>query len=312
MSRARVLPSIVLLLVLLVPAGVAAAQTFDPRILVVPPSDLGAGWYVSDSSFEGDQNAYMYRVAYQRPYSPPLYPALVTISLALTPNESAAAAQAEHWAGTVRSSIPDAALECLPVGDLGDGPAFTCTGEEGAGTLTVTYHIFRVGRMSVGTGFLGPEDERRNVTSAAGALARLQQDRLRELLPPETPPPPYCNRGQTPRFQFGFAALKAAIGAPMGEPVECEHTEVATGDAHQRTTTGLSFYRKNTNTPTFTNGFEHWALTPRGLVYWTGDSIDPPPEARPVGSQPARPPLLVDTSRELRPAWELLHTRRGR
>jgi hypothetical protein len=35
------------------------------------------------------------------------------------------------------------------------------------------------------------------------------------------------------------------------------------------------------NTPTFTTGFEHWALTAVGVVYWTGDSIDPPDSAQP-------------------------------
>ncbi len=63
----------------------------------------------------------------------------------------------------------------------------------------------------------------------------------------------------------------------MGTPVECEHTNPVNGDSLQQTTTGLAFYRKSTNTPTFTNGSEHWALTPTGTVYWTGGSIDPPP-----------------------------------
>ena len=45
-----------------------------------------------------------------------------------------------------------------------------------------------------------------------------------------------------------------------------------TGDSHQQTSSGLSFYRKRTNTPTFTNGSEHWALTRDGLVTWTGSS----------------------------------------
>jgi hypothetical protein len=41
----------------------------------------------------------------------------------------------------------------------------------------------------------------------------------------------------------------------------------------------LGFYRQHTNTPTFTTGFEHWGMTPTGMLYWTGDSIDPPPNA---------------------------------
>lgn len=102
---------------------------------------------------------------------------------------------------------------------------------------------------------------------------------------------PFCAPGQAPQFVFGFKALSDELGEIMGEPLECEHAEAATGDAHQQTSKGLSFYRKSTNTPTFTNGWEHWALTAEGLVYWTGSSIDPPgtvfPEPLPVA--PPRP-----------------------
>lgn len=87
---------------------------------------------------------------------------------------------------------------------------------------------------------------------------------------------PYCAPGQEPVYVFGFKALHDRLGERMGDPLECEHTEASTGDAHQQTTTGLAFYRKSTNTPTFTNGWDHWALTGSGLVYWTGSSIDPP------------------------------------
>jgi hypothetical protein len=87
---------------------------------------------------------------------------------------------------------------------------------------------------------------------------------------------PFCNSGQSPAFVFGFKDLRDAVGDAMGNPTECEHAEATTGDSHQATTSGLSFYRKRTNTPTFTNGFDHWALTKDGLVTWTGSSIDPP------------------------------------
>ena len=49
-----------------------------------------------------------------------------------------------------------------------------------------------------------------------------------------------------------------------------------TGDMHQQTTKGLAFWRKGTNTATFTNGSEHWGNTPRGWVEWSGTSVDPP------------------------------------
>src|SRR5262249_36337290 len=53
-----------------------------------------------------------------------------------------------------------------------------------------------------------------------------------------------------------------------------------TGDVHQTTTTGLAFWRKSTNTPTFTNGWEHWAHSSRGWLCWTGQSIDPTGDAQ--------------------------------
>ena len=90
---------------------------------------------------------------------------------------------------------------------------------------------------------------------------------------------PFCRPGESPAFQFGFAALKAELGPIMGEPTECAHPNSANGDVLQHTTTGLSFWRKATNTPTFTDGYRHWGLTPGGMVFWTGDSIDPPAAA---------------------------------
>ncbi|HEV7665154.1 MAG TPA: hypothetical protein VGQ62_16605 [Chloroflexota bacterium] len=95
-----------------------------------------------------------------------------------------------------------------------------------------------------------------------------------------------CAPGQAPRFVFGFADLKAQLAAAMGEPMTCEFADPnGTGDVHQRTTTGLAFWRKSTNTPTFTNGFDHWAHTPNGWVAWTGNAIDPPN---------AYPPLVIE------------------
>jgi hypothetical protein len=99
-----------------------------------------------------------------------------------------------------------------------------------------------------------------------------------------------CTAGQAPRFVFGFADLKAHIGEPMGSPVTCEFSDPnGTGDVHQRTTTGLAFWRKSTNTPTFTNGFEHWAITAVGSVTWTGSSIDPPAQVN------AYPAIVTDS-----------------
>jgi hypothetical protein len=81
---------------------------------------------------------------------------------------------------------------------------------------------------------------------------------------------PGCPAGEAPSFALGFADLRAHVGAAMGDPVECEHVEPGAGDSYQRTTTGLALYRHDTNTPMFTNGREHWALTPEGMAHWSG------------------------------------------
>src|SRR5688572_21391956 len=91
---------------------------------------------------------------------------------------------------------------------------------------------------------------------------------------------PYCSPGTSPQFAHGFAALKDALGPVMGEPIECEHNDGDSGDILQQTTTGLAFWRKSTNTPTFTDGYRHWAITTGGVVAWIGSSIDPPTTAQ--------------------------------
>jgi hypothetical protein len=79
-----------------------------------------------------------------------------------------------------------------------------------------------------------------------------------------------CPPGRAPSFLSGFASLQTNLGSSMGEPTECEHVDPVSGDTFQRTTTGLALYRRDTNTPMFTNGREHWALTSDGLVHWSG------------------------------------------
>ncbi|MFN8526805.1 MAG: hypothetical protein U0821_27190 [Chloroflexota bacterium] len=86
----------------------------------------------------------------------------------------------------------------------------------------------------------------------------------------------FCPEGASPRFVLGFASMKAQLGAFMGDPVECEHPNDANGDVLQHTSTGLAFWRKSTNTPTFTDGYVHLGLVETGWVVWLGDSIDPP------------------------------------
>jgi hypothetical protein len=87
---------------------------------------------------------------------------------------------------------------------------------------------------------------------------------------------PFCGPGQAPRFVLGFAALQAALGETMGEPLECEHARPEDGRTLQRTTTGLAVYDDRTGRAAFTDGWRSWALTPGGLVAWEGGG--PPPE----------------------------------
>jgi hypothetical protein len=86
----------------------------------------------------------------------------------------------------------------------------------------------------------------------------------------------------SPRFVHGAASLKAALGARMGDATECERLVDSAGNTEQKTTTGLFYYRASSNTVAFTNGFDHWALTARGLVHWSGDDVEPPPNAQPA------------------------------
>jgi hypothetical protein len=87
---------------------------------------------------------------------------------------------------------------------------------------------------------------------------------------------PFCPAGTAPAFSFGFSALSDTLGTMMGDPTECDHGDPTTGDTYQQTAKGLAIYRRATNTPLFTNGTDHWALTDAGVVQWSGDGLDPP------------------------------------
>jgi hypothetical protein len=87
---------------------------------------------------------------------------------------------------------------------------------------------------------------------------------------------PFCPAGSQSRFVLGIAALHDHLGTIMGEPVECEHVDPASGDTIQHTTTGLAYYRPAINTAVFTNGEAHWALSNDALVLWRSASVVPP------------------------------------
>ena len=128
----------------------------------------------------------------------------------------------------------------------------------------------------VNGGWVQISDLRADVAPASFVTPPPWRPRIAPAPAPAPPSAPHCALGQAPEFLFGFAFLKSLLGDRMGRPLECEHANPENGDTLQQTTTGLSFYRKRTNTPTFTDGWNHWAWTVDGLVTWTGHSIDPP------------------------------------
>jgi hypothetical protein len=87
---------------------------------------------------------------------------------------------------------------------------------------------------------------------------------------------PFCPAGQPAQFVLGLGQLKQRLGARMGDPVECQHSDPAGGDLLQHTTTGLAYVRSSTGAPTFANGWEHYALTGDQLVLWRNSAVDPP------------------------------------
>jgi hypothetical protein len=106
------------------------------------------------------------------------------------------------------------------------------------------------------------------------SLVSLPRQQLWTIAGP--PHAPWCLPDQSPKFEFGFAALDQATNGAMGTPTECEHgVSMSSSDTTQKTTTGVASYAWCTNTPSFSSGDEHWVLTADGLEHWTG-SPDPP------------------------------------
>jgi hypothetical protein len=85
----------------------------------------------------------------------------------------------------------------------------------------------------------------------------------------------YCGPGQTLAFDGRLLELKQRLGDTMGVPVECAHAGSAASDTIEQTTTGLAEFNQQTGTASFTDGWRHWAVTPRGFVAWEGQSEPP-------------------------------------
>lgn len=78
--------------------------------------------------------------------------------------------------------------------------------------------------------------------------------------PPPPPPPPQC------QIVLGFADLRARIGPEIvGDCLEDEHVDPASGDTHQRTSHGLLVWRRVDRVLAYTDGTQTWLFGPRGL-----------------------------------------------
>lgn len=68
------------------------------------------------------------------------------------------------------------------------------------------------------------------------------------------------------KFVHGFADAKSAVPDVIGDCIENERTEAATGDTHQRTTRGLLVWRKADGLIAFTDGHRTWVRGPDGIL----------------------------------------------
>jgi hypothetical protein len=144
-----------------------------------------------------------------------------------------------------------------------------------AGVVTAWWAGHKIGMdlssLTNAASILGLSDTGRFSHGAVGYIANPAQAQFEQAVAA-----PYCSAGKSPTFAVGLSGLKQHLGDAMGVPLECEHPISATGDTVQRTSTGLAAYSKLTNTVSFTDGWRHWAITPRGLASWEGPESDPP------------------------------------
>jgi thermitase len=107
---------------------------------------------------------------------------------------------------------------------------------------------------------------------------------------------------QACQFTLGFATLRGLVGSEVvGECLENELHDAASGDAVQMTTSGLLVWRKLDNWTAFTDGQHTWLNGPNGVeertnaerFAWEGDvsplTLAPPPQVVVVSPPPVRP-----------------------
>lgn len=285
-----------------------AAQQPNPRTLALTAADLGDGWSVlRDRTYAPISGFELYEVRFIKDKDTPASRVAI-FSTGYIANVAGTESLVRDMLGYLERN--GETIRSVQDRGFGDGRAFQSNYAR-AGSYWVTY-MFRVQTLFALVELVGPEASEGALKTQAEAFARKQEQKLWSIAQPgsvatpapsappapaPTAPPapvatpvpapapapaqaaaPYCQPGERPAFLFGFAALREQLGPRMGDPTSCNYGDPkGSGDTLQNTTAGLAFYRRSTNTPTFTNGFEHWALTASGMVYWTGDSIDPPP-----------------------------------
>jgi len=67
------------------------------------------------------------------------------------------------------------------------------------------------------------------------------------------------------QFVLGFGAFADHLPRVMGQCLDDEQHDLASGDALQHTTTGLLVWRKADNFTAFTDGFHTWVAGPNGI-----------------------------------------------
>jgi hypothetical protein len=115
-------------------------------------------------------------------------------------------------------------------------------------------------------------------------------------------------------FVLGFAVLRDRLPATVGVCLEEQQTDVANGDAYQRTTGGMLVWRKADNWTAFTDGYRTWVNGPRGIeerlntqrFVWEADApgtallLDAPAPSRAPPAPPAPPAVPTPVTYQVR------------
>ena len=282
------------------------AQPLTSDGIALTAVDLGPEWSMTEHhSFTLEDGTVVYQVTYSAPSGRAVR---LTTAAATSPE------LAEAVITFLRYDLEKngATITSVQSNGFGDGRAFRAQFTDGK-VLSVTY-LFRVRNLMAFAGYAGPASAG-DVESQAIGVARKQEAKLFGFftppaqptpspmptveptpLPTATPLPapiapvatdmpvvqtaPHCQVGEKPQFGLGFATLSIQLGPLMGNPTSCQYSDPSgSGDTLQDTDTGLAIYRVATNTATFTNGSDHWALVASTVVHWTGDALDPPVDA---------------------------------